>query len=211
MVKRKLKPFVIPSIATFLIIVGVFASIISMKESGKANDQLSNVDYVTSTILNNDVAVINTSTKVSNPYTDPSVTIGKYFYDYKGTKEQQEKSIIYHDNTYLQNSGIDFISQNVFEVIAVLPGTVADVSDNESLGKTVQVKHDNGYVSVYQSLSEVSVKKGDSINQGQTIGKSGTNELDKEMGNHLHFEFYAKGQIVDPTLYLDKELSKTEE
>ena len=95
MVKRKLKPFVIPSIATFLIIVGVFASIISMKESGKANDQLSNVDYVTSTILNNDVAVINTSTKVSNPYTDPSVTIGKYFYDYKGTKEQQEKSIIY--------------------------------------------------------------------------------------------------------------------
>ncbi len=211
MVKRKLKPFVIPSIATFLIIVGVFASIISMKESGKANDQLSNVDYVTSTILNNDVAVINTSTKVSNPYADPSVTIGKYFYDYKGTKEQQEKSIIYHDNTYLQNSGIDFISQNVFEVIAVLPGTVADVSDNESLGKTVQVKHDNGYVSVYQSLSEVSVKKGDSINQGQTIGKSGTNELDKEMGNHLHFEFYANGQIVDPTLYLDKELSKTEE
>ena len=155
--------------------------------------------------------LINTTTKVIKPYTDESVTIGKYFYDYKGTKEQQEKSIIYHENTYLQNSGVDFISQNVFDVVSILPGTVADVSDNESLGKTVQIKHDNGYVSVYQSLSEVSVKKGNSISQGQTIGKSGTNELDKEMGNHLHFELYTNGQVVDPMLYLDKELSKPAE
>ena len=49
------------------------------------------------------------------------------------------------------------------------------------MGKTIQIKHDNGYVSVYQSLSEVTIKKGDSINQGQTIGKSGSNELDKEI------------------------------
>ena len=210
MVKRKLKSFVIPSIAVFLIIVGAFISIVNMKDTGK-DEELSNVDFVTNTILNDDVAVINTSTKVINPYTDQTVTIGKSFYDFKGTAEQQEKSIIYHDNTYLQNTGIDFISQNVFEVVSVLPGTVADVSDNESLGKTVQIKHDNGYVSVYQSLSEVSVKKGDSINQGQVIGKSGTNELDKEIGNHLHFEFYANGQIVDPTLDLDKELSRNKE
>ena len=111
----------------------------------------------------------------------------------------------------MQNSGVDFISQNVFDVVAILPGTVADVSDNESLGKTIQIKHDNGYVSVYQSLSEVTIKKGDSINQGQTIGKSGSNELDKEIGNHLHLELYVNGQVVDPMLYLDKELSKPKE
>lgn len=210
MVKRKLKSFVIPSIATILILLGAFISIINMKESG-TNEELSNIDFVTRTILNNEIAVINTTTKVINPYTDQNVTIGKSFYDYKGTNEQQEKSIIYHDNTYLQNTGVDFVNTDIFEVISVLPGTVADVSDNESLGKTIQIQHDNGYVSVYQSLSEITVKKGDSINQGQVIGKSGTNELDKEIGNHLHFEFYANGQIVDPTLYLDKELSKNKE
>ena len=26
------------------------------------------------------------------------------------------------------------------------------------------------------------------------------------MGNHLHFELYTNGQIVDPNLYIDKEL-----
>ena len=26
------------------------------------------------------------------------------------------------------------------------------------------------------------------------------------MGNHLHFELYLKNQVVDPSLYIDKEL-----
>ena len=42
-------------------------------------------------------------------------------------------------------------------------------------------------------------------------GKSGSNELDKEIGNHLHLELYVNGQVVDPMLYLDKELSKPKE
>ena len=48
------------------------------------------------------------------------------------------------------------------------------------------------------------------ITQGQVIGKSGTNELDKDMGNHLHFELYVNGQVVDPALYLNKELETSE-
>ena len=46
MVKRKLKSFVIPSIAVFLIIVGAFISIVNMKDTGK-DEELSNVDFVT--------------------------------------------------------------------------------------------------------------------------------------------------------------------
>ena len=122
------------------------------------------------------------------------------------TKDQQ--LIIYHDDTYMQNSGVDFISTNTFDIISVLDGTVSDVKEDETLGKIVEIKHNNDYISIYQSLSEVSVKKGDTVKQGQVIGKSGTNELDKEIGNHLHFEFYVNGQIVDPTLYLNKELTK---
>ncbi len=205
--KLKLKPFVIPSISVILLIAAIFASIMSLQTSNDFSNLPQQIDYVTQTILDNEIAVINTSTKVINPYVDESVTIGKYFYDYKADAKSQEKSIIYHDGTYMQNSGIDFISPNAFDVIAVLNGTVTGVSDNETLGKIVEIKHDNGYISIYQSLSEVSVKKDDTISQGQVIGKSGTNELDKEIGNHLHFEFYANGQIVDPTLFLNKELS----
>lgn len=209
MKRRKLKSFVIPSTIALFIIGTLFTtSIISKKASDK---EPQNLTYVSKAIIEDDVAVINTDKKVIYPYTDQSVEIGKYFYDYKGESSKQEKSIIYHDNTYMQNSGVDFISANVFDVISVLDGTVTDVKEDENLGKIVEIKHGNDCISIYQSLSELSVKKGDTVNQGQIIGKSGTNELDKEMGNHLHFEFYTNGQVVDPTLYLGKELAKTGE
>ena len=67
MAKRKLKSFVIPSVAMLLIIVGTFITIISMKESGIKKEDLENVDFVSDTILNNDVPVISTSTKIINP------------------------------------------------------------------------------------------------------------------------------------------------
>ena len=205
--KRKLKKFVLPSLFTMALVAVVFAT--SIINSGlKENPESDNLTYVSSTILGNEIAVINTTTKVINPYTDQSVKVGKKYYDYKGEAKEQENSIIYHEDTYMQNSGVDFVAENTFDVVSVLEGTVTDVKEDETLGKIIEIKHDNDYVSIYQSLSEVLVKKGDTVTQGQVIGKSGTNELDKEMGNHLHFEFYTNGQVVDPSLYLDKELKK---
>ena len=211
MKRRKLKSFVIPTTIAELIIGTFFTTAIITKNNSTLNDADENVDYVSETIIEDEVPVINTQMKVVNPYTDQSVTIGKYFYDYKAEADRQERAIIYHDNTYLQNSGMDFVATNVFDVVAVLDGTVTDVKEDETLGKIVELKHDNDYISIYQSLSEVSVKKGDTVTQGQVLGKSGTNELDKEMGNHLHFEFYVNGQVVDPSLYLNKELSDAKE
>ena len=206
---RKLKSFVIPSTIAVLIIAAVFTTAIITNNNQKLEDSKENLTYVSNSILQNDIAVINTTTKIINPYTDQSVTIGKYFYDYQADADKQKKSIIYHADTYMQNSGVDFVSPNTFDVVAVLNGTVTDVKEDETLGKIVEIKHDHNYITIYQSLSEVLVKKGDNVNQGQVVGKSGTNELDKEIGNHLHFEFYANGQVVDPTLYLDKELPKS--
>lgn len=211
MKRRKLRSYVLPTlmiIAIFGIIFGTAILQNSLKEKNDIPDDPTS--YVSDTILEEEEAVINQTTKMINPYTDTNVKIGKSYYDYKADASTQEKSIIYHDNTYLQNSGTDFINENVFDVVAVLDGNVTDVKEDDTLGKVIEIKHDNGYVSIYQSLSEVSVKKGDMITQGQVIGKSGTNELDKDMGNHLHFELYVNGQVVDPTLYLNKELNTSE-
>lgn len=205
--KRKLKKFVIPC-AVAAITLGITLTTTISNQSPSTNNT-NNLTYVSRVILEDDVAVINTSTTVINPYTESSVTIGKYFYDYKADASHQEKSIVYYDDTYIQNSGVDFISEKVFDIVAVLDGTVTDVKEDESLGKIVEIKHEKDYITIYQSLSEISVKKGDAVTQGQIIGKSGTNELDKAMGNHLHFEFYSNGQVVDPMLYLGKELSKS--
>ena len=212
MKRRKLKPYVLQSIlliAIASIIFGTAALSNSLKQTNEdARDEV--LSYVSNVILEEAEPVINTKEKMISPYTDQTVTVGKSYYDYKADAATQEKSIIYHDNTYLQNSGTDFISENVFDVVSVLEGSVTDVKEDNALGKIVEIKHDNGYVSIYQSLSEVSVKKGDMVTQGQVIGKSGTNELDKDMGKHLHFELYVNGQVVDPTLYLNKEINQTE-
>lgn len=211
MKRRKLKPYVLQSIlliAIASIIFGTAALSNSLKQTNEdTRDEV--LSYVSNVILEEAEPVINTKEKMISPYTDQTVTVGKSYYDYKADAATQEKSIIYHDNTYLQNSGTDFISENVFDVVSVLDGSVTDVKEDDTLGKIVEIKHDNGYVSIYQSLSEVSVKKGDMVTQGQVIGKSGTNELDKDMGNHLHFELYVNGQVVDPTLYLNKEINQT--
>ena len=69
-------------------------------------------------------------------------------------------------------------------------------------------KNENNLISTYQSLSEITIKKGDVVTQGQILGKSGTNELDKELGNHLHFEIYENGQPVNPINYLNKEVQE---
>ena len=106
---------------------------------------------------------------------------------------------------------MDFGLTDTFDVVSVLDGTVVDVREDELLGTVVEIKHDNDFISSYQSLSEVSVKKNDTIKQGQVIGKSGTNTIDQDLGNHLHFELYKSGEVVDPSKYFDQVISDTTE
>ena len=193
-------------VTIYLLLLFTFLSsiyMISISLRGSSND-MEVLNYVPSKVTTQDLPVIKEDVKLIKPYTDTSVKIGKYYYDYKSDKEKQEKAITENDNMYMQNSGIDFISENVFDVISSLDGEIISVKDDEVLGKTVEIKHDNKYITVYQSLSEVSVKKGDLVTQGQLIGKSGKNTIDEEMGNHLHYELYIDGKIVNPEEYFGK-------
>ena len=214
--KLKLKSYVLPSIYVCLFILTFYLTLVVSNSFTKTKTETEepaikeNLDYVSETVVNKreEQPVIKETTKLIKPYTNDKVTIGKYFYNKTDENTKQENSITYHDNTYIQNSGIDYILEESFDVVSILDGTVSSVTTDDVLGKIVEIKHDNDYISVYQSLSSVNVKKGDTVTQGQTIGKSGTNEMDKDMGNHLHFELYIKGQAVDPILYVDKELQK---
>ena len=177
------------------------------------NPTEEDIEYVNSSIIDDkeDREVIKEDVKMVKPYTNEEVQILKYFYDYQAEAATQEKSILYHENTYIQNSGMDFGLTDTFDVVSVLDGTVVDVREDELLGTVVEIKHDNDFISSYQSLSEVSVKKNDTIKQGQVIGKSGTNTIDQDLGNHLHFELYKSGEVVDPSKYFDQVISDTTE
>lgn len=213
MKRFKFKGWVLPSLYAFLF-VGAFlltlgVSNLFMEKTEEPDIQEQPENYVTETVVEEQQPVIQQVTTVLKPFNSDKVTVGKYYYDYKGTEDNQEKSLTYHDNTYMQNSGVDYKSDETFEVVSVLDGTVSDVKNDDLLGNCVEIKHNNNYTTVYQSLSEVNVKKGDNVVRGQLIGKSGTNTLDKEEGNHLHFEMYINGQIVNPLDYVDKEFNNT--
>ena len=207
--KLRLKRYVIPCLYVVLFATVMTGAFLITKAMKKNEPATPDYNYVSNIVTSDIVPTISESKKLIKPYTDEKVTVGKSFYDYKAEASNQEKSITYYDGSYIQNSGIDYVLDQAFDVVAVLDGTVTNVKQDDILGTIVEIKHDNNYVTTYQSLSDVTVKKDDVVTQGQVIGKSGTNKLDKDMGNHLHFELYTNGQVVDPNLYIDKEIKES--
>ena len=131
-------------------------------------------------------------------------------------KLPMENAVVIKDfsNTQLQNNetlnqweahlAIDVTSENS-DVFAVLEGQVIDSTYDYLEGNTLTIKHSNGFVSKYSSLSsEELVKKGEFVRAGEKIGKvseSGAGE--SKMGPHLHFELQLHDKLVDPNDYLD--------
>lgn len=86
-------------------------------------------------------------------------------------------------------------------VKAVEAGTVGLVGNVGTYGLTVAVEHGNGYWSLYMQLQSASVKQGDKVVRGQTVGTVGGNNSD--YGPHLHFEIRGENQIaLDPAAWL---------
>ena len=76
---------------------------------------------------------------------------------------------------------------------------------NASYGNCVKIKHDNGYYTLYAHLEYTSVRKGQRIVKGQSIGYIG--QTGKAFGKHLHFEVRnTKDVRINPIKYIDSDL-----
>ncbi|MCY9265814.1 M23 family metallopeptidase, partial [Bacillus licheniformis] len=116
------------------------------------------------------------------------------------------------NNTYSMSKGIDLAEKDgkTFDVSASISGTVIKAAKDPVLGYVVEVEHEDGLSTVYQSLSEVSVKQGDKIEQNQVIGKAGKNLYNEEGGNHVPFEIRKDGVALNPLNFMDKPVSSIE-
>lgn len=164
-------------------------------------------DYVSKTLFDNVLPVVNDVKTIGKPFLDENIKIVKSFYNYLGSSEEQQKSLIYNDSTYLQSSGVSYATENPFDVVSVLDGTVIDVKEDPLLGNIVEIRHNNDIISIYQSMDEITVKTNDFVTQGQILGKSGNANIESSLGNHLHFELIVKGQVVNPEDYYGKNLA----
>ena len=214
MKRRKLKKIAVPImyVASIMMLVGSVYCIekivnnhVFQNDSVEVEEDISDVSGES---YSENVPTINDEPRISRPYTNGAVKIVKNFYDYQADSSTQEGSIVYYGNTYMQNSGVDYGMDSEFEVVSILDGTVTEVNDDEVMGKTIKIKHSNDLVSVYQSMGSVDVKVNDSVVQGSVLGKSGTSNVSSDLGNHLHFELYYQGSVVNPENYYDKLLGE---
>ena len=215
MKKRRLKPFVVP-VVYILSLAMILVSVYFIEEAinGKffKSENLEEVKDTTEEVVEeqpvNDMPVVNTEPQIIRPFVNDTVKAVRGFYDSNADSSVQENSIIYYGDTYMQNSGIDYAGNGEFEVVSILDGTVTEITDDEIMGKTIKIQHNNDLISVYQSMGTVNFKVNDTVGQGAIIGNSGDNNIGKELGSHLHFELYHKGKIVNPDNYFGKLLSE---
>ncbi len=102
-------------------------------------------------------------------------------------------------NQWSTHTGVDFISEDL-KVCAVAAGTVTEVGKNLLDGNYVIVSHAEGYESRYYSLDDnLSVKKGDTLIEGQLIGTMSTSMATESLdGVHLHFEMSKNNLDINP-------------
>ena len=102
------------------------------------------------------------------------------------------------------HNGIDIAAPAGTTVCAAAAGTVYTTFADETMGTTVVIRHDNGYVTTYSSLAqEISVAPGDQVALGQTIGQVGnTALLETAIGEHLHFSVSKNDNPMDPMDFL---------
>ncbi len=98
------------------------------------------------------------------------------------------------------NGGIDIEVPAGGTARAVFDGTVSEVFRLPGYNTIVMVRHGK-YLTIYANLSNISVKKGDALKQGQTIG---TIYSDPDDGNRsiLHFELRQEKQKLNPTAWV---------
>ncbi len=206
--KLRIKPFVLPTLYLSLITLLMISVYYEYDKnlSSKNIDEKDAIEDVVDITPIEEEPVVQTEEVLIRPYNseDDKIKVGKSFYDYQADAKDQANALIFYQNTYMQNSGVDYVSDEEFEVYASFQGEVVKVENNELLGYVVEIKHDNNIITSYQSLSSTTLKKGDKVIQGEVVGKSGKSKINSDLGNHLHFEMFKNGQVVNPENYYDK-------
>ncbi|MEU1271700.1 transglycosylase family protein [Streptomyces sp. NPDC005799] len=101
------------------------------------------------------------------------------------------------------HTGVDFPVPTGTSVRSVAAGRVVTAGWGGSYGYQVVIRHADGRYTQYGHLSAISVRAGQSVSEGQRIGRSGA--TGNATGPHLHFEVRTGpgfGSDIDPLRYL---------
>ncbi|MCP4649935.1 MAG: peptidoglycan DD-metalloendopeptidase family protein [PVC group bacterium] len=120
-----------------------------------------------------------------------------FYWPTKGTIASYFSQIKQH----VKNQGIDIYAKHGAPVYAATHGKVIFTSNNmRGYGRTIIIKHNNLFSSVYSSNKENIVTSGDYVTQGQVIAYAGTSGRTNQC--IVHFELRKNNKPQNPLYYL---------
>jgi len=96
--------------------------------------------------------------------------------------------------------GIDLAAYRDAPIVTAGPGTVSFSGARGGYGLLVEVDHGHGFKSRYGHLRSITVSKGDTVKQGDLVGRMGS--TGRSTGDHLHYEVWYNGKPYDPNKFL---------
>lgn len=127
------------------------------------------------------------------------VTIVQDFYDMEADEASRENALLVFNQVYSTSTGVSLaINSEPFEVLAALSGEVVEVKRDTFTGNSITINHVDGYQTRYSSVTDILVKEGDQITQGEQIATTIDNEWNPAAGIHLYFEVLEQGQTINP-------------
>lgn len=92
--------------------------------------------------------------------------------------------------------GIDFNAKAGTHVLAAGDGTITRARYDSALGNVIEIKHSEGFTSLYAHCQKLLVNQGDTVTRGQFIAEVGS--TGRSTGSHLHFSIYKNGTLINP-------------
>jgi biotin carboxyl carrier protein len=96
--------------------------------------------------------------------------------------------------------GVDFAGKRGSKVVAVASGVVIRSRRVSGYGNVVEVRHADGYSTLYAHNQKNLVKQGDVVSKGQAVALLGS--TGRSSGPHVHFEVHRDGKIIDPLRFV---------
>lgn len=94
------------------------------------------------------------------------------------------------------HNGTDYAAPHGTPIKTTASGVVEATGYTSGNGNFVKVKHNSKYSTQYLHMSKILVRRGQSVTQGQIIGKVGSTGL--ATGPHVCYRFWKNGVQVDP-------------
>ena len=106
------------------------------------------------------------------------------------------------------HNGIDIAAPYGQAILAALPGQVEQVGESGTYGKYVILRHAHNLKTFYAHCSQIFVREGMWVNQGERIARVGATGV--ATGPHLHFSIIVDGLYADPFHALGRYIRQAE-